>query len=200
MFSLLLDKLPTTVTIDNTIYKINSNFRVSILFELMMLDNELTEEEKITTALELYYPVIPTDLNKAIEEIIKFYSCGANSSDSKGNGSSYKSYNDVYNFEYDSEYIYSAFMDQYNIDLNSINYLHWWKFKAMFKSLKDDNMIVKIMGYRSMDLSKVKDKEQKAYYRRMQKLYEIPISKDEQNKLDDITIALLSSEDLSKVL
>ena len=70
----------------------------------------------------------------------------------------------------------------------------------MFKALKDDNMIVKIMGYRSMDLSKVKDKEQKAYYKRMQKLYEIPISKDEQNKLDDITTALLHDGDLSKVL
>lgn len=31
----------------------------------------------------------------------------------------------------------------------------------MFKALKEDNEIVKIMGYRSMDLSKIKDKEEK---------------------------------------
>ena len=37
-----------------------------------------------------------------------------------------------------------------------IKYLHWWKFKAMFKSLKEDTEIVKIMRYRSMDLSKIK--------------------------------------------
>lgn len=194
MFSLLLDELPTTVTIDNTIYKINSNFRVSILFELMMLDNELTEEEKITTALELYYPVIPTDLNKAIEEIIKFYSCGSNSSDSKGNGSSYKSYNDVYNFEYDSEYIYSAFMDQYNIDLNSINYLHWWKFKAMFKSLKEDNLISKIISYRSIDLSEIKDDEEKARYKKLKELYKLPsqYEKEDNEKIKEIEEMLMN--------
>lgn len=194
MFSLLLDKLPTTVTIDNTIYKINSNFRVSILFELMMLDNELTEEEKITTALELYYPVIPTDLNKAIEEIIKFYSCDSNSSASKGNGSSYKSYNDVYNFEYDSEYIYSAFIDQYNIDLNSINYLHWWKFKAMFKSLKEDNLISKIISYRSIDLSEIKDDEEKARYKKLKEIYKLPnqYEKEDNEKIKEIEEMLMN--------
>ncbi len=142
---------------------------------------------------------IPENIKKAIEQMLWFYRCGKDVSSSKGNGKS-KGVTQIYSFEYDDDYIYSAFLDQYNIDLQDIEYLHWWKFKAMFKSLKDDNMIVKIMGYRSMDLSKVKDKEQKAYYKRMQKLYEIPISKNEQNKLDDITIALLSGGDLSKVL
>ena len=49
----------------------------------------------------------------------------------------------------------------------------------MFKSLKGDNEIVKIMGYRSVDLSKIKDKEQKLYYKKMKELYKIPILKDE---------------------
>ena len=101
---------------------------------------------------------------------------------------------------HDDDYIYAAFMDQYNIDLQDIEYLHWWKFKAMFKSLKEDNEIVKIMGYRSMDLSKIKDKEEKAYYKKMQELYKLPISKDEKEKLDEITVALLNGGDLSKVL
>ena len=70
----------------------------------------------------------------------------------------------------------------------------------MFKSLKEDNEIVKIMGYRSMDLSKIKDKEEKAYYKKMQELYKLPISKDEKEKLDEITVALLNGGDLSKVL
>ena len=164
-----------------------------------MQDGTIEEDDKILMALQLYYPDIPENIKKAIEQMLWFYRCGKDVSSSKGNGKS-KGVTQIYSFEYDDDYIYSAFLDQYNIDLQDIEYLHWWKFKAMFKSLKDDNMIVKIMGYRSMDLSKVKDKEQKAYYKRMQKLYEIPISKNEQNKLDDITIALLSGGDLSKVL
>lgn len=197
--NILIDLVPTTVNIDNREYEINSDFRTSILFELLMQDGTIEEDDKILMALQLYYPDIPENIKKAIEQMLWFYRCGKDVSSSKGNGKS-KGVTQIYSFEYDDEYIYSAFLDQYNIDLQDIEYLHWWKFKAMFKSLKDDNMIVKIMGYRSMDLSKVKDKEQKAYYKRMQKLYEIPISKNEQNKLDDITIALLSGGDLSKVL
>lgn len=197
--NILIDLVPTTVNIDNREYEINSDFRTSILFELLMQDGTIEEDDKILMALQLYYPDIPENIKKAIEQMLWFYRCGKDVSSSKGNGKS-KGVTQIYSFEYDDDYIYSAFLDQYNIDLQDIEYLHWWKFKAMFKSLKDDNMIVKIMGYRSMDLSKVKDKEQKAYYKRMQKLYEIPISKNEQNKLDDITIALLSGEDLSKVL
>ncbi|MDB2089449.1 bacteriophage Gp15 family protein [Clostridium paraputrificum] len=197
--NILVDLVPTTVSIDNKEYEINSDFRTSILFELLMQDGTIEEDDKILMALQLYYPDIPENIKKAIEQMLWFYRCGKDVSSSKGNGKS-KGVTQIYSFEYDDNYIYSAFLDQYNIDLQDIEYLHWWKFKAMFKALKDDNMIVKIMGYRSMDLSKVKDKEQKAYYKRMQKLYEIPISKDEQNKLDDITIALLSGEDLSKVL
>ena len=195
----MVDLVPTTVNIDNKEYEINSDFRTSILFELLMQDGIIDEDDKILMALQLYYPDIPENIKEAIEQMLWFYRCGKDVSSSKGNGKS-KGVTQIYSFEYDDDYIYSAFLDQYGVDLQDIEYLHWWKFKAMFKSLKDDNMIVKIMGYRSMDLSKVKDKEQKAYYKRMQKLYEIPISKDEQNKLDDITIALLSSEDLSKVL
>lgn len=197
--NILIDLVPTTVNIDNKEYEINSDFRTSILFELLMQDGTIEEDDKILMALQLYYPDIPENIKKAIEQMLWFYRCGKDVSSSKGNGKS-KGVTQIYSFEYDDDYIYSAFLDQYNIDLQDIEYLHWWKFKAMFKSLKDDNMIVKIMGYRSMDLSKVKDKEQKAYYKRMQKLYEIPISKNEQNKLDDITIALLSGGDLSKVL
>lgn len=197
--NILVDLVPTTVNIDNKEYEINSDFRTSILFELLMQDGTIEEDDKILMALQLYYPDIPENIKKAIEQMLWFYRCGKDVSSSKGNGKS-KGVTQIYSFEYDDDYIYSAFLDQYNIDLQDIEYLHWWKFKAMFKSLKDDNMIVKIMGYRSMDLSKVKDKEQKAYYKRMQKLYEIPISKDEQNKLDDITIALMSGGDLSKVL
>ena len=197
--NILVDLVPTTVNIDNKEYEINSDFRTSILFELLMQDGIIDEDDKILMALQLYYPDIPENIKEAIEQMLWFYRCGKDVSSSKGNGKS-KGVTQIYSFEYDDDYIYSAFLDQYGVDLQDIEYLHWWKFKAMFKSLKDDNMIVKIMGYRSMDLSKVKDKEQKAYYKRMQKLYERPISKDEQNKLDDITIALLSSEDLSKVL
>jgi hypothetical protein len=197
--NILVDLLPITVEIDNKEYEINSDFRTSILFELLMQDDSIGEEDKILMALQLYYPVIPVDINLAIEKILWFYRCGKDIKKSKAKGKS-KSVTQIYSFEYDDDYIYAAFMDQYNIDLQDIEYLHWWKFKAMFNSLKEDIKIVKIMEYRSIDLSKIKDKEQKAYYKKMKNLYEIPISKDEDRKLREIEEAILNGGDLSKVL
>ncbi|MBO0555286.1 hypothetical protein EXQ41_04270 [Clostridium botulinum] len=196
--NMLIDLVPTTIEIEDVEYEINSDFRTSILFELLMQDNELSEEDKIMQALQLYYPVIPSNINEAVEQMLWFYRCGKDIIPSKGTGKGKST--QIYNFEYDDDYIYSAFLDQYRIDLQDIEYLHWWKFKAMFKALKEDNEIVKIMGYRSMDLSKIKDKEEKNYYRKMQELYKIPINKDEKDKLEEINNILLNGGDVSKVL
>lgn len=199
--NILIDLLPTKIEIDSKEYEINSDFRTSILFELLMQDNSIGEEDKIIMALQLYYPIIPENINEAIDKMLWFYRCGKDITKSKGNSKG-KSVTRIYSFEHDDDYIYAAFMDQYNIDLQDIEHLHWWKFKAMFNSLKEDIKIVKIMEYRSMDLSKIKDKEQKAYYKQMKELYKLPdnISNSEKEKLKEIEEALLSGRDLSNLL
>lgn len=198
--NILIDILPLVVEIDGIEYDINSDFRTSMLFELMMADNELNEKQKIEQALKLYYPKIPQNINLAVEQLLWFYRCGKDIVTSSGSGKGKSG--QIYDFEFDDNYIYSAFLDQYNVDLQDIENLHWWKFKAMFKSLKEDNEIVKIMGYRSMDLSKIKDKDQKTHYKKMKDLYKIQsqISRDEIQKLDSIKNALLNGGDLSKLL
>lgn len=198
--NILIDLLPNAVEIDGIEYDVNSDFRTSILFELMMLDNNMGDRQKILNALELYYPTMPSNVDRAIKAMMWFYRGGKDIVESKGNGKG--KITRIYSFEYDDDYIYSAFLDQYRVDLQDIEYLHWWKFKAMFKALKEDNMIVKIMGYRSMDLSKIKDKEQKKHYESLKKLYEIPkeTNKCEQEKINDIENALLGDGDLSKIL
>lgn len=189
--NILIDLLPIEVEINNEEYEINSDFRTSILFELLMQDSSIGEEKKIIMALQLYYPIIPKNINEAIDKMLWFYRCGKDITKSKGNSKG-KSVTRIYSFEHDDDYIYAAFMDQYNIDLQDIEHLHWWKFKAMFNSLKEDIKIVKIMEYRSMDLSKIKDKEQKSYYKQMKELYKLPddISNSEKEKLKEIEEAL----------
>lgn len=201
--NMLVDLLPTTVVIDDTEYNINSNFRHGILFEIMMLDNTLNDEDKLKQALNLYYPVIPPmeKWDEAIEKILWFYRCGEevinpkNSSNKRGDNSA-----QLYSYEFDDKYIYSAFLAQYNIDLQDIEALHWWKYKAMFESLNESNEIVKIMGYRGIDLSKIKDKEQKARYKELKERYRLPVCKDEKEKLNEIENILLNGGDLNKAL
>lgn len=53
----------------------------------------------------------------------------------------------VLDYAIDADYIYAAFLSQYGIDLLDVKELHWHKFLALFKGLKDDEMICKIMSY-----------------------------------------------------
>ena len=203
--SILIDKLPQKVVIDNTEYVINSDFRTSIKFENTMLKNDIDEVSKLIESLKLYYPVIPENFMEGFNKIIWFYSCGNEKENSKSNtnNSSGNSKTKIYDLNYDADYIYSAFMSQYNIDLQDIEYLHWWKFKALFKALNDDNKIVKIMEYRSIDLSKIKDKSQKDFYKKMKKIYEIPMPKEDKEKLDEINNIMLNGGnigDISKII
>ena len=71
--SILIDKLPQKVVIDNTEYVINSDFRTSIKFENTMLKNDIDEVSKLIESLKLYYPVIPENFMEGFNKIIWFY-------------------------------------------------------------------------------------------------------------------------------
>lgn len=195
MSNILIDLLPNEVEIDNEVYEINSDFRTSILFEMLNQDAEFSNEEKIFQALQLYYPIIPNDVNQAIDKILWFYRCGKGEEYKKTESVHSKSSSiKIYDFDYDAEYIYSAFLSQYNIDLQDVDDLHWWKFKSMFNSLKSDNKIVEIMGYRSIKLNSIKDEEQRRHYKNLQKLYELPNNKNEREKNNELEEALRSGD------
>lgn len=73
-------------------------------------------------------------------------------------------------------------MQQYRIDLNSIKYLHWWKFRALFVNLNEDVMFSKIMQYRAIQLNTIKDNEMKKFYKKMKRLYALPDMRTEEEK------------------
>ena len=200
----LLDLLPETVEIGDVEYPINTDFRISILFELMMQDSSLPDKEKMQEAIRLYYPEIPHDLDEAIEKLIWFYRCGKVKK-AKKNTASQEEEEDtqerlVYSFEHDDRYIYAAFLSDYGIDLQDVEDLHWWKFRAMFLALNDSCEFKKIMGYRSMKITSKMSKEQRAFYEKMQRIHALPIPDDEQEKYDAITKALMGDGDLTGLL
>jgi len=176
--NMLIDVLPTKVKNIN----LNTDFRTSILFELLMQDNSLTEEKKVAKAIQLYYNEVPKNIEIAINNMLWFYKCGKVEENIKKSKSNESNICKIYSYEFDDEYIYSAFLNQYGIDLQDIKYLHWWKFKAMFKSLKEDNQIVKIMGYRSMKIDNKTNKEQRKYYENLKKIYALPDNRTEEEK------------------
>ena len=192
--NILIDEVPEYVEIDGVEYKINTDFRIGIMFELLIQDNTFADMEKVEIALNLYYPEIPHDPIQALEKILWFYRCGkeydAESPQEGTEGTTQQQA--IYSFEHDAEYIYAAFLDQYGIDLQDIEHLHWWKFRALFKGLKEDNLIVKIMGYRAIKIDDSMTDSEKKFYRRMKKIYALPDNRTQEEKERDFINAIAS--------
>lgn len=197
--NLLLEPAPADVEISGKTYRLDADYRNAIKFEELMLDPEVPDEARGMLALRLFYPVIPDDVSAAFEKIVWFYAGGEDPQQRRRGSAGASAGKRVYSYEHDSAYIYAAFLADYGIDLESIDFLHWWKFRALFESLREDNLICRIMGYRSADLSKLKG-EQRKHYQEMQRFYALPRPRDEQEKLDKINDILLNGGDIASAL
>ena len=190
-YNLILDRLPN---ITPNGLKIRTDFRESIKFELLMQNSNIEEKDKVTIALNLYFYDIniknEEELKKSVNDILWFYRCGKEETTSQGKETKKETSKRIYSYEFDAEYIYSAFMEQYKIDLNK-EHLHWWKFKALFNSLNEEVLFSKIMSYRAIDLSKIKDKDMKKYYKKLKKIYALPDLRSEEEKENDFAEAFL---------
>ena len=189
-YNLILDKLPNFTPNG---FKIRTNFRESIKFELLMQNDKINENDKVKLALNLYFYNIdikrPGQLKKAINDMLWFYRCGKDKQGDETSQKAVKEYTKrIYSYEFDAEYIFSAFMEQYRINLNK-EYLHWCEFKALFNSINENVLFSKIMSYRAMDLSKIKDKDMKKYYKRMKRIYALPDLRSEDEKEKDFAEA-----------
>ena len=181
--NIILDELPDAVEVSGKHYAINTDFRSSIDFAIVLHDNNIDPLERIVRGLDIYYTAeMPDDKGKAYAACIGFYRCGEEIEEAEEEGEAQKRKapeikrpprKRVLDYEQDARYIFAAFMGQYRMDLSEIDYLHWWKFKAMMDGLNDSQMIVKIMGYRGADLGKIKNKQEKDRIRRLQLIFSI---------------------------
>lgn len=161
----LYQKPPESIIVDGVEYPIDTDFRVWVQFQGILLSDDTNDvkADKVCRLMESMQ--IPT-IKECLDSMLAFYA-GASTENQTGSGGNVR----AYDFEKDSEYIFSAFLDSYGIDLTTEN-LHWWRFKALFKSLPEDCQMCKIMMYRTIDLKKV-PKEQRKFYREMKARYSL---------------------------
>lgn len=227
--NLLIDRPPETVMIGGTEYEINTDFRASILFELLMQDDEVDDVEKIYKAVDLYFPEdYPDgeDLMEIFKAIAWFYLCGRpdkerklgaelNNTDDTDNKETtdekseeeseeepeyIEDLDPAYSFDFDDEYIYAEFRKQYGIILTEVEYMHWWEFRAMFKGLDPDCLFCKIMGYRKVRITSDMSKSEKAFLQKMKSVHALPISEKEYQRTNALAEALMNGGDVDKLL
>ena len=154
---------PRSILVDGVEYPVNTDFRVWVRFQGILLSDN-TNKEKSGKVCELMEEMGLPKTKESLDAMLQFYA-GASTENQTGSGGNVQ----AYDFEKDSEYIFSAFLDSYGIDLTT-ECLHWWRLKALFKSLPENCQMCKIMMYRTIDLKKV-PKEQRKFYRDMKERY-----------------------------
>lgn len=148
---------------------IYASFRNMIQFENLIRDENVPSELKISIALKLLFKEPQSDIEKAFNGLLWFYGCGVDAEEVTGTGATSPI---AYSFEQDADLIYAAFYAAYGINLATVRFMHWWEFSALLKGLSDDTKFMRVVDFRTADVSKM-GKEQRAYYLEMRDKYAI---------------------------
>lgn len=159
---------PECLTIGGIDYPIDTDFRAWIKFQ-SILSSKQTDNAKAEALCDLMAEWGLPLTRESLNAMVTFYKATSNEHIT-GGGKSVK----AFDFDQDSEYIYSAFLESYGIDLSQAR-IHWWKFKALFKALPENCQFCKIMYYRTVDIDKV-PKSQRKYYSEMKQRYALTVS------------------------
>ena len=128
MFNILLDALPE----DYEGYPINTAFQTVILISMCLSDEELSEHERILTALTLLYGDSIPPMETALDGL-KWFMSETNHDNYEG----VKSDNIIImDYDVDQYRIYAAFRNQYHIDLNTAD-MHWFEFKGLLDNIRE---------------------------------------------------------------
>lgn len=157
---------PNTVRIDGTAYAINTDFRTWLEVD-GVLNGEGSRGVRLARALSLVYPVLPHDMHGAIKGMLEFFAGGAEKS---AEPSHISHSGRVFDLRQDFEYVWSAFISEYGIDLAECN-MHWWRFKALLSALGSGTKLAEIVTCRCVDMTKIKDAEVRKRYAQMRKRY-----------------------------
>lgn len=200
--SILTKGLAKTIDVNGRKVAINTDFRAWIKYEEIMLKEDEKAQsqvlEVINTCLAEDFKISSLDeLESLFDGFLWFYSLGK-----KIDGSQEKKKEEedsefagpslIYSFEHDWAYIYSAFMECYNINLFTAN-LHWWEFKALFEGLNQKCLFSRIMSFRSMNITSKMSKDEKKYYRTMKKIYALPDERTAEEKENSFARSMMAS-------
>lgn len=171
-----LNALPDTITVKGREFKVYTDFRVWLKFEISL--TKMRKDDLLSVAY-----LFPGDMPKFcnINSLLEF-SRPKNELPRRMFGGSDVI---VIDYELDSDLIYSAFLGQYGIDLVDVEHLHWHKFLALLAGLNDSTRLREVMGYRCYEKSTEKEE---VWREKLRRAWEIDrISAEEKEELDEFS-------------
>lgn len=171
------EELPEALEINGREYLVITDFREWIRFS-DMLKSDIPPEFKLEFLSEMFLEEVPDlytedGIEEVMDAITSFLSLSGTefpdiSSDEANSEeeSEEVEYEEqrakkaIY-YEQDAPYIISAFRREYQIDLLSVPYMHWWEFRMLLDGLSEESQIKKRIYWRTCDVSKMDKKERR---------------------------------------
>jgi len=176
--NIITDVLPDSVEYNGKSYAVKTDFKVWLKFHSIITDNTKTPAEKSIDAILCCFDGkrckrLPDTAEDAIAALLQFFCEKTETKSGKKASKSEK----VFDFTEDSGYIYAAFFQEYGIDLSKSS-MHWYRFLALLNGLSEDTKLRKIIAWRGVNLSGIKDSERREFYRKMKNRYRLCSGKD----------------------
>lgn len=190
MIHLLLDALPEHIEVDGRRYSVLTDFRDWIQFADMLADRSLLPEERAVAAL-MWVSDPPAQVTASlVKALLAFYRADGLKPPTEDDNDEEDDEEDVedetqdrppvFDWRVDAAYIVGDFRRYYGIDLLTVEYLHWWEFRALFEALPEDSQCMKRIGSRSCDLSKITNKAERQRIAAIQRQIRLPWEREEE--------------------
>ena len=179
---------PESVKIDGELYPINTDFRIAIKCNELIMDDSIGDNERGLAIIYLLFGDKGLEAEhhhtKLIELTDKYLSCGKERKETDEEPDM--------DFVQDMNYIEASFMSDYRIDLSNVE-MHWWKFYNLLCSLSNSDfgnccVLNRIRNIRNCDVSKITDTKEKQ--RMIELKQEVALKKKEEK---------LSNEELDSI-
>lgn len=126
-------------------------------------------QEKQVVLLENLYPFLPSNMSEAFRLGIKFLNGGEEVEEET---SEINPALRLYSFSQDANFIFSAFRQTHDIDLETAE-LHWWKFLALFMDLGADTTFCNLVSLRKRVKTGKASKEELRMYRELKDVIDL---------------------------
>lgn len=181
----MIGLLPKSLEVNETEYKIRSDFRIVLLIFEAFNDSELNDMEKIQVCIECLYETIPSDTENAYKKAIWFLD-GGDIPKSRQN------HKKVFDWKQDESIIFSAINKSAGFETRSAEYIHWWTFLGYFSEI-GDGLFSQVVNIRTKKAKGKKlEKWEREFYNEHRELIDIKqhYNSEEQAEIDHLKAIL----------
>lgn len=177
--NLFYEAYPMSVCVGGKEIPIITDFREIVRLIDLLKAEDIEPREKMYFLLQ-YFKEQPEDFESAVDALSDFVTMkgfcdqSLEECETEEEIGDEELRKDVYSFAIDYPFIFSAFLQDYGINIRTIQYMHWWEFRMLFSGLSENTEIKQRILYRSTDLSKIKDKEERKRIAKIQQAIRLP--------------------------